>query len=79
MGYGGGGFLSEAGLRERAQAQGRVFGAGGGGSSNLGFLAFIEGGMHSYVTLADDAPRGFGALFWPPLHGIGTPGSGFRT
>ena len=26
---GGGGFLSEAGLRERAQAQGRVFGAGG--------------------------------------------------
>ena len=30
MGYGGGGgFLSEAGLRERAQAQGRVFGAGG--------------------------------------------------
>ena len=37
--YGGGGFLSEAGLRERAQAQRRVFGAGGGGSSNLGFLA----------------------------------------
>ena len=30
-GYGGGGFLSEAGLRERAQAQGRVFGAGGEG------------------------------------------------
>ena len=30
MGYGGGGgFLSEAGLRERAQAEGRVFGAGG--------------------------------------------------
>ena len=28
---GGGGFLSEAGLRERAQAQGRVFGAGGEG------------------------------------------------
>ena len=26
--YGGGGFLSEAGLRERAQAHGRVFGAG---------------------------------------------------
>ena len=31
--------------------------------------------MHSYVTPADDAPRGFGAHFWPPLHGIGTPGS----
>ena len=31
MGYGGGGFLSEAGLRKRAQAQGRVFGAGGEG------------------------------------------------
>ena len=32
MGYGGGGgFLSEAGLRERAQAQRRVFGAGGEG------------------------------------------------
>ena len=28
---GGGGFLSEAGLRERAQAQGRVFWAGGEG------------------------------------------------
>ena len=28
---GGGGFLSEAGLRERAQAQGRVFGARGEG------------------------------------------------
>ena len=33
--------------------------------------------MHSYVTPADDAPRGFGAHFWPPLHGIGTPGSVF--
>ena len=31
MVWGGGGFLSEAGLRERAQAQGRVFGAGGEG------------------------------------------------
>ena len=31
MDGGGGGFLSEAGLRERAQAQGRVFGAGGEG------------------------------------------------
>ena len=29
MGYGGGGFLSEAGLRERAQAEGRVSGSGG--------------------------------------------------
>ena len=26
--WGGGGFLSEAGLREGAQAEGRVFGAG---------------------------------------------------
>ena len=31
MGMGAGGFLSEAGLRERAQAEGRVFGAGGEG------------------------------------------------
>ena len=46
---GGGGFLSEAGLRERAQAQGRVFGAGGEGVRIWAFWLWDFGiiiGMH---------------------------------
>ena len=39
-GWGGGGFLSEAGLRERAQAQGRVFGAGRGREFEFGLFGF---------------------------------------
>ena len=38
--------------------------------------------MHDYVTLAEGVVvdfGDFGAHFWPPLHGIGTPGSVFWT
>ena len=59
---------------------GKRKGEGEGGKAKiLGFGPWSLVLMHSYVTPADDAPRGFGAHFWPPLHGIGTPGSGFRT
>ena len=41
MGYGGGGFLSEAGLRERAQAEGRVSGAGAEGVRSWAFSSLF--------------------------------------
>ena len=52
-GWGGGGFLSEAGLRERAQAQRRVFGAGG---REFEFVLFgfgtlvLLGSIESFLT-----------------------------
>ena len=45
---GGGGFLSEAGLRERAQAQGRVFGAGGEGVRIWAFWLWDFGIIRNY-------------------------------
>ena len=50
-GWGGGGFLSEAGLRERAQAEGRVSGAGG---REFEFGLF---GVGTLVLLQDPAAR----------------------
>ena len=41
MVWGGGGFLSEAGLRERAQAEGRVSGAGAEGVRSWAFSSLF--------------------------------------
>ena len=49
---GGGGFLSEAGLREGAQAHGRVFGAVGGREFEFGLFGF-----GTLVLLQDPAAR----------------------
>ena len=64
MGYGGGGFLSEAGLRERAQAQGRVFGAGGEGVRIWAFWLWDFGIIRNSVSAGSnsDTPRPY--HFW---------------
>ena len=47
---GGGGFLSEAGLRERAQAKGRVSGAGGEGVRIWAFWLWDFGIIRNHAS-----------------------------